>query len=89
MLPKWTNKKEKVVQWQRYKLDGRKIYSTHLEGRFSFFNLCASLPPFLLKSEFERQTQNRYATTRADEIHNEDLRKIQKFVEDMSRPPWM
>ena len=36
----------------------------------------------MLKSEFERQTQNQYATIRADEIHNEDLRKIQKFVED-------
>ena len=53
-----------------------------MEDCISFFNLCASLPPFLLKSEFERQTQNQYTTTRADEIHNEDLRKIQKFIED-------
>ena len=52
------------------------------EDYISFFNLCASLPPRLLKSEFERQTQNQYATIRADEIHNEDLRKIQKYVED-------
>ena len=36
----------------------------------------------MLKSEFERQTHNQYTTTRADEIHNEDWRKIQKFVED-------
>jgi hypothetical protein len=35
-----------------------------------------------LKSEFERQTHNQYATIRAGEIHNEDLRKIQKYVED-------
>ena len=52
------------------------------EDCVSFFNLCASLPSCLLKSEFERQTQNQYATIRADEIHNEDLRKIQKYVED-------
>jgi len=59
-------------------------FTTHIskEDCVSFFNLCASLPSFLLKSEFERQTHNQYATTRADEIHNEDLRKIQKFVED-------
>ena len=36
----------------------------------------------MLKSKFERQTQNQYATIRADQIHNEDLRKIQKYVED-------
>ena len=36
----------------------------------------------MLKSEFKRQTQNQYSTIRADEIHNEDLRKIQKFIED-------
>ena len=52
------------------------------EDCVSFFNLCASLPLFLLKSEFERQTQNQYATTRAEEVHNEDLRKIQKYIED-------
>ena len=58
-------------------------FTAHIskEDCISFFNLCASLPLFWLKSEFERQTQNQYAT-RADEIHNEDLRKIQKFVED-------
>ena len=48
----------------------------------SFFNLCASLPPCLLKSKFKRQTQNQYATTRAKEVHNEDLRKIQKYIKD-------
>ena len=59
-------------------------FTAHIskEDCISFFNLFASLPPFLLKSEFERQTQNQYATTRADEIHNEDLRKIGKYVED-------
>ena len=36
----------------------------------------------MLKYEFERQTQNKYATIRAEEIHNEDLRKIQQYVED-------
>ena len=54
------------------------------EDCVSFFNLCASLPPCLLKFEFQRQTQNQYATIRADEMHNEDLRKIQKYVEDNS-----
>ena len=59
-------------------------FTAHIskEDCISFFNLCALLPSFLLKSEFRRQTQNQYATTRADEIHNEDLRKIQKYVED-------
>ena len=59
-------------------------FTAHIskEDCVSFFNLCASLPSYLLKSEFERQTQNQYATIRADEIHNEDLRKIQKYVED-------
>ena len=52
------------------------------EDCVSFFNLCASLPQCLLKSEFKRQTRNKYATIRAKEIHNEDLRKIQKYVED-------
>ena len=36
----------------------------------------------LLKFEFERQTQNKYATTRDEEIHNKDLRNIYKLVED-------
>ena len=59
-------------------------FTAHIskEDCVSFFNLYASLPQCLLKSEFERQTQNQYATIRADEIHNEDLRKIQKYVED-------
>ena len=59
-------------------------FTAHIskEDCIRFFNLCTSLPPFLLKSEFESQTQNQYATTRADEIHNEDLRKIQKYIED-------
>ena len=52
------------------------------EDCVSFFNLCASLPSYLLKSEFERQTQNKYATTRDEEIHNKDLRNILKYVED-------
>ena len=39
----------------------------------------------MLKSEFERQTQNKYATTRDEEIHNKDLRNIQKYVEDNPR----
>ena len=52
------------------------------EDCISFFNLCASLPSFMLKSEFERQTQNKYATTRDEEIHNKDLRNIHKYVED-------
>ena len=38
----------------------------------------------MLKSKFERQTQNKYATTRDEEIHNKDLRNIQKYVEDNS-----
>ena len=59
-------------------------FTAHIskEDCVSFFNLCASLPPCLLKFEFERQTKYQYATIRADEIHNEDLRKIQKYVED-------
>ena len=36
----------------------------------------------MLKSEFERQTQNKYATTRDEKIHNKDLRNIEKYVED-------
>ena len=52
------------------------------EDYVSFFNLCASLPSYLLKFEFERQTHNKYATTRDEEIHNKDLRNIQKYVED-------
>jgi hypothetical protein len=39
----------------------------------------------LRKTEFERQTQKKYATTIADEIHNEDLRNIQKYIEDNPR----
>ena len=35
-----------------------------------------------MKSEFKKQTQNQHATIRANEIHNKDLRKIQKHVED-------
>jgi len=59
-------------------------FTAHIskEDCVSFFNLCASLPLVLLKSEFERQTQNKYATTRDEEIHNKDLRNIQKYVED-------
>ena len=59
-------------------------FTAHIskEDYVSFFNLRASLPQCLLKSEFERQTQNKYATIRAEEIHNEDLRKIQKYIED-------
>ena len=59
-------------------------FTAHIlkEDCVSFFNLCASLPPFLLKSEFKRQTQNKYATTRDEEIHNKDLRNIMKLVED-------
>jgi len=52
------------------------------EDCVSFFNLCASLPQCLLKFEFERQTQNKYSTTRDKEIHNKDLRNIQKYVKD-------
>ena len=37
---------------------------------------------YFFKSEFERQTQNKYATTRDEEIHNKDLRNIMKLVED-------
>ena len=59
-------------------------FTAHIsnEDCVSFFNLGASLPPFLLKSDFERQTQNKYATTRDKEIHNKDLRNIQKYVEN-------
>ena len=59
-------------------------FTAHIskEDCVSFINLCASLPSFLLKSEFERQTQNKYATTRDEEIHNKDLRNIQKYIED-------
>ena len=62
-------------------------FTAHIskEDCVSFFNLCASLPSYLLKSEFERQTQNKYATTRDEEIHNKDLRNIQKYVEDNPR----
>jgi hypothetical protein len=76
MLPKWTNKKTK----------GRSVLANLMSEKFtahikkedciSFFNLCASLPEHLRKTEFERQTQKKYATIRADEIHNEDLRRI-------------
>ena len=59
-------------------------FTAHISKKdcVGFFNLYASLPPCLLKSEFERQTQNQYATTRAEEIHNKDLRNIQKYIED-------
>ena len=59
-------------------------FTAHIskEDCVSFFNLCASLPSFMLKSKFERQTQNKYATTRDEEIHNKDLRNIQKYIED-------
>ena len=59
-------------------------FTAHIskEDCVSFFNLCASLSQCLLKSEFERQTQNKYATTKDEEIHNKDLRNIQKYVED-------
>ena len=58
-------------------------FTAHIskEDCISFFTLCLTASVFV-EAEFERQTQNQYATTRADEIHNEDLRKIQKFVED-------
>ena len=84
MLPKWTNKKEKrsFSGSVTNLMEGKFTAHISKEDCISFFNLCTSLPPFLLKSEFERQTQNQYATTRADEIHNEDLRKIQKYIED-------
>ena len=54
-----------------------KKITTHIskEDCVSFFNLCASLPLFLLKSKFKRQTRD-------EEIHNKDLRNIQKYVED-------
>ena len=59
-------------------------FTAHIskENCVSFFNLYASLPMCLLKSEFKRQAQNQYATTRAEEIHNKDLRNIQKYVKD-------
>ena len=59
-------------------------FTAHIkkEDCISFFNLCASLPSFMLKSEFERQTENKYATTRDEEIHNKDLRNIHKYIED-------
>ena len=59
-------------------------FTAHISKKncISFFDLYTSLPPFLLKSELEKQTQNQYATTRANKIHNEDLRKIQKYFED-------
>ena len=59
-------------------------FTAHIskEDYVSFFNLCASLPSYMLKSEFERQTQNKYTTTRDEEIHNKDLRNIMKLVED-------
>ena len=84
MLPKLTKKKRKRSLSGSVTNLMKEKFTAHIskEDYVSFFNLCASLPLFLLKSEFERQTQNQYATTRADEIHNEDLRKIQKFVED-------
>ena len=57
-------------------------FTAHIlkEDCVSFFNLCASLPQCLLNSEFERQTQNKYATIRDEEIHNKDLRKIQNVT---------
>jgi hypothetical protein len=41
-----------------------------------FFNLCASLPKWRVQSEFKRQTE------KAEEIHHEDQREIQKLVEN-------
>jgi predicted Holliday junction resolvase-like endonuclease len=52
------------------------------EDHTSFFNLCAKLPESLRKTEFERQTQEKYTTTRADKIHNEDMKKIKEYARD-------
>jgi hypothetical protein len=50
-----------------------KKFTAHIkkEDCISFFNLCASLPEHLRKTKFERQTQKKYTTIRADEIHND------------------
>ena len=84
MLPKWTNIKEKGRSVAALPPLMKDKFTAHIskEDCVSFFNLCASLPSFLLKSEFERQTQNKYATTRDKEIHNKVLRNIQKYIED-------
>ena len=84
MLPKWTNKKQKRPFSGSVTTLMKEKFTIHIskEDCVSFFNLYASLPQCLLKSEFKRQTQNQYATIRAEEIHNEDLKNIQKLVED-------
>ena len=82
MLLKWTNKKRSFSGSVTNLIEEKFTAHISKEDCVNFFNLCASLPQCLLKSEFERQTHNKYATIRAEEIHNEDLRKIQKYVED-------
>jgi hypothetical protein len=46
-----------------------------------FFNLFASLPKWMLKSEFERKTASVHNQTRVEEQHLEDLLKIQSLAE--------
>jgi hypothetical protein len=47
-----------------------------------FFNLFASLPKWMVQSEFNRQTESMHNQLRVKEIHHEDERKINKIVED-------
>jgi hypothetical protein len=55
-------------------MEAKFIANISKEDCVSFFNLCALPPQKLRKTEFERQTQKKYATTIADKIHNEDLK---------------
>lgn len=52
------------------------------EDAIRFFNLTASLPKWMVQSEYDRQTQKKYNVLVDEEIHNDDQRKIHKLMED-------
>jgi hypothetical protein len=52
------------------------IANMNTDDCIRFFNLCASLPKWRVQSEFKRQTE------KAEEVHHEDQREIQKLVEN-------
>ena len=54
----------------------------HDDDCVKFFNLFASLPEWTYKSEFVRQIENKYNQRRVEEIHLEDLLKIQTLDAD-------
>jgi hypothetical protein len=50
--------------------------NTNTNGCITFFNLCVSLPKWRVQSKLKRQTE------KAEEVHHEDQREIQKLVEN-------